>query len=117
MVRHLKEEHQWSRPKGRQSGTRQGASGLQTVVAFPVACQTFFCQSFYIRYFPVKLAPGTMDIEDQPGKPRHRLPTLSISEQIKVQLSEKLAPPNQAALSRPGPQHFSQVSPWLETTQ
>ena len=82
-----------------------------------MACQTFFRRNLYIRYFPVQLAPGTARIQDQLGESSSRLPTLSISEQIKLQLSEKLTGPSHATTSGPGPQHFSQVSPWLETTQ
>ena len=61
--------------------------------------------------------PSTVDIKDQLKEPKSRLPTLLIPEQIKLQLSKKLATPNQAAPDRPDQQHFSQVSPWLETTQ
>jgi hypothetical protein len=117
MVLHLKKEHQWSRPRGHQSGTCQGASGLHTVAAFPVACQTFFRRNLYIRYLSVKLELATTSTDGQPEEPQSRLPTLSISEQITLQLSTKLALPDPAAPGCPGQHHFSQVSAWLETTQ
>lgn len=117
MVVHLKERHQWSRPKGRQSGASQGASGLQIVAAFPVACQTFFRRNLYIRHLPVNPTPGTVNLEDQPGESRSCPPTPSISEQVKLQLSEKLAASNRAAPNLQDQQHFSQVPPWLETTR
>ncbi|KAH6662285.1 hypothetical protein B0J14DRAFT_687285 [Halenospora varia] len=95
LLRHLKEVHQWSRPQGCPSATKQATSGLQTVVTFPIAFQTFFRRNLFIRYFPVQAVPGSAK---PPG-----------------QSAELDSDP--AASSGPGQQHFSQVSPWLDTTQ
>jgi hypothetical protein len=65
----------------------------------------------------VKLELATTNTDGQPEEPQSRLPTLSILEQITLQLSTKLALPDPAAPGCPGQHHFNQVSAWLETTQ
>jgi hypothetical protein len=89
------------------------------VATFPIACQTFFQRRQFIRYFPVQLgSPASQDnSQDHSQGSDEGVQALSIPEQIELQLSEKLAAPDPTASRRPGQQHFSQVSPWLETTQ
>jgi hypothetical protein len=117
IVRHLKTAHNWSRSPGAQSAVKLAMSGLHSVATFPVACQTFFRRNVHLRYFQV---------QEQPTASMHQLATgnaegvqpLSIAEQIELQLEEKTTVSESATCSRrPGQRHFSQVSPWLDTTQ
>jgi hypothetical protein len=115
---HLKKAHQWSRPRGAQSAAKQKHSGLQTVAIFPIACQTFFRRNLFIRYFVVQPpSTGTLQSHVQHREPDNRVQALSIPEQIELQLDQKLAELDPATSGRPGQQHFSQVSSWLDTTQ
>lgn len=115
---HLKKAHQRSRPRGAKSAAKQKQSGLQTVATFPIACQTFFRQNLFIRYFPVQqLVATNIQSEAQRGHLSGGIQALSIPQQIELQLDQKLAALDLAASSRLGQQHFSQISPWLDTTQ
>lgn len=116
LVAHLRKEHQWSRPRGAQAAIAKLARGLHTVAIFPITCQTFFQYSPLIRYFPVQAAPIdlTAGSREELGS---SVQALSILEQVELQLSRKLSAPDPAPASQPGPRHFSQASPWLDTTQ
>ncbi|KAF4620106.1 hypothetical protein G7Y89_g14715 [Cudoniella acicularis] len=94
-------------------------SDLSAVVTFPITCQTFFQRHVFLRYFPVQLATGTnSEAQDSSDKPKEGIQALSILEWIKLQLDQKLSALDPGpAPHRPGQQHFSQVSAWLETTQ
>lgn len=46
-----------------------------------------------------------------------KVQALSIPEQVEQQLDQKLAAANPATTSHPRQQHFSQISPWLDTNQ
>jgi len=73
------------------------------------------------RYFPVQLAgpeAASSAPQDRDGSPSSggQAEALSIAQQVQLQLDTKLAA-SDGTTSRPGPQHFTQVSPWLEMTQ
>lgn len=69
-----------------------------------------------MRYFPVQTGPVdlTAGSREELGS---SVQALSILEQVGLQLSQKLSTSDPAASSHPGPRHFSQASPWLDTTQ
>ncbi len=119
IVKHLKDKHQWTRGSGRPSTAAPARSSLGTVATFPVTCQTFFQQHIFLRYFPVQLATRTTsEAQDSFDESREGIQALAIPEQIELQLDQKLAAAlNPVATRRPGQQHFSQISAWLETTQ
>ncbi|KAN0099065.1 hypothetical protein V8E51_012840 [Hyaloscypha variabilis] len=73
------------------------------------------------RYFPIQLAgpeAASSAPQDRDGSPSSggQAAALSIAQQVQLQLDTKLAA-SDGTTSRPGPQHFTQVSPWLEMTQ
>jgi hypothetical protein len=114
---HLKEKHKWSRRSGRPSAAEELSHSLSAVATFPIASQTFFRRNLFIRYFPVQPVSANAKLQDQDNEPSSKMQALSIPEQVEQQLDQKLAAANPATSSRPRQQHFSQISPWLDTNQ
>jgi hypothetical protein len=114
---HLKAEHKWTRRKGRQSAAAQATLALETVAVFPITCQTFFRRSTFLRYFQVQPALIQTRANTSPQGLISHPPVLSITEQVQLQLDKKLAQLDSADSNCPAPRHFTQVSPWLDTTQ
>ena len=113
---HWKEQHQLSRHRGAPTTAERLTHDFDALAAFPVACQTFFKRSLFIRYFPVQPASSTIvqGIEAGSGSGAQ---ALSLPEQIELQLYQKLADVQPASSAVLGQRHFSQVSPWLDTTK
>jgi hypothetical protein len=85
---------------------------------FPVACQTFFKRSLFVRYFPVQ--PASVRGSSTTGQGMEvgsSVQALSLTEQMELQLSQKLATLQPAVSSSLGQRHFSQISTWLDATQ
>jgi hypothetical protein len=114
---HLKEKHKWSRRSGRPSAAEAPSNGLSAVATFPIACQTFFRRNLFIRYFPVQPVAANAKLQNQDNESSSKVQALSIPEQVEQQLDQKLAAANPATTSHPRQQHFSQISPWLDTNQ
>jgi hypothetical protein len=114
---HLKENHKWSQRSCRPSATKAPSNGLSAVATFPIACQTFFRRNLFIRYFPIQPVVTNTKLQNQDNESSSKLQTLSIPEQVEQQLDQKLAAANPTTSSRLRQQHFSQISPWLDTNQ
>jgi hypothetical protein len=125
MSEHLNKAHSW-RGKGGRPLKNPTASTLHTVfvdvTVSPITCQTFHRSNFF-RFFqvnPDKTLVARNGQEKEVGLSQqlsHGIHTLSIPKQIELQLDQKLAALDRAAAGCPGQRHFSQVSPWLDTTQ
>jgi hypothetical protein len=121
---HLKEMHTWTSGErgGRPSKASQAAraasdTSFSKVTTSPVACQTFYRSNFF-RYFVVQPV-----IDSRPAGPvadlgdnAANLIPLSLEDQITLQLAQKLRATEPSII--PGhDRHYTQVSPWLDTTQ
>ncbi|OAF55331.1 hypothetical protein VC83_08220 [Pseudogymnoascus destructans] len=115
--------HAWtSGQKGGRPSKASEAARIASETSFfrvttsPVACQTFYRSNFF-RYFVVKpvmdtrLASAIANLGDNAA---NSIP-LRLEDQITFQLARKL---NATEPSLPGHgHHYTQVSPWLDTTQ
>lgn len=123
MRAHLRVTHAWkSGEKGGRPSKASEAARIASETSFfkvttsPVACQTFYRSNFF-RFFVVKpvmdtrLASTVANLGDNVA---NSIP-LSLEDQITLQLAQKL---NATEPSLPGhSRHYTQVSPWLDTTQ
>ncbi|KFY24829.1 hypothetical protein V491_02001 [Pseudogymnoascus sp. VKM F-3775] len=120
---HLSVAHAWTSAEegGRPSKASEAAriaseTSFFKVTTSPVACQTFYRSNFF-RYFVVKpvmdtrLASAVANLGDNAANSI----LLSLEDRITLQLAEML---NGTEPSLPGHgRHYTQVSPWLDTTQ
>jgi hypothetical protein len=120
MREHLKDIHHWT--SGEKGGRPTKASQVahaafgtpfSKVTTSPVACQTFFRSNFF-RFFivtPVKDTTPQITLANLQGE--SNLP--SLGDQIALQLAQKFNAAKPALLGHD--RHYTQVSPWLDTTQ
>jgi hypothetical protein len=120
---HLKETHAWTsgekngRPsRGSQAARATSDTSFSKVTSSPVSCQTFHRSNFF-RYFvvqPIKDAKPERTVANLGGGAVNSI-LFSLEDQITFQLAQKLSATEP---SLPGHnRHYTQVSPWLDTTQ
>ncbi|KFY97507.1 hypothetical protein V500_02040 [Pseudogymnoascus sp. VKM F-4518 (FW-2643)] len=119
---HLKKIHGWTSGEkaGRPSKFQVAHSARETsfskVTASPVACQTFYRSNFF-RYFVVKPVMDSRlgsTFANLGNNATNSFP-LSLEDQITLQLAQKLNATEPSLLGHG--RHYTQVSPWLDTTQ
>jgi hypothetical protein len=74
LVKHVRKAHQKARPQGHQ----ECADSLAQFAVYPIACQTFYRRTCFIRYFEVTAAPTST--QEAPQEPLADKKELSIAE-------------------------------------
>ena len=111
LLYHLKEVHHWSKSKGFTDQSLKLRLPLSNAAYFPITCQIFYTKE-YTRYFLVNNGRPGSDLAPTQLADALEKPPLSLQEQVKQTLAQKLQAP-QPITSR----HKTKVSPWLDLTQ